>query len=201
MGYDGKAEAFPFYDIPLSLMKAMKEQQISFYMLHTPLDHYGAYATSVNLSKALGLSIIAPFCEYEKIKAGVIAKTKCQTVREFAALVERTVGHEVKLRLYGESKIKDGLVAIAAGGGSYPFAAQETADLKINLFLTGFTRPLPHFEPTLAFHKIAKENKINVIGATHYSTEKFALIAMTNYFKDLGIPASFLEGKYYLEDL
>lgn len=201
MGYDGKAEGFPFYDIPVTLMEAMKDNHISFYMLHTPLDRYGPYSTSVSLSKALGLTIVTPFCEYEGIKVGVIAETKLKTAKEFAALVAKTVGHEVKLRPYGEESIRNGLVAIAAGGGSYPFVAREIAENNINLCLTGFTRPLPFFEPTLAFHEIAEENKINVIGATHYSTEKFALLSMVSYFRNLGLFAAFLEGKYDLEDL
>ncbi|WP_236878358.1 hypothetical protein [Clostridioides difficile] len=53
----------------------------------------------------------------------------------------------------------------------------------------------------LEFHQIAKDNLINVIGATHYSTEKFACMSMVNYFKNLGLESEFLQGKYYLEDL
>ena len=49
--------------------------------------------------------------------------------------------------------------------------------------------------------EFSQENEINIIGATHYSTEKFACISMVKYFESLGIPAEFLEGKYYLEDL
>mgnify|MGYP000116935024 FL=1 len=58
-----------------------------------------------------------------------------------------------------------------------------------------------HFEPTLEFHRIAKTNGISVIGATHYSTERFACIAMAEYFQKLGPEAVFLEGTYYLNDL
>ena len=111
------------------------------------------------------------------------------------------MGHEVKLYEYGEKTIKNGLVAIASGGGSYPFVASEVAEMEINLYLTGFTKPLPHFEPTLEFHRIAKDQFINVIGATHYSTEKFACIAMVDYFNSLGLETKFLEGKYSLKDL
>ena len=62
-------------------------------------------------------------------------------------------------------------------------------------------KPLPHFEPTLAFHRLARDHGVNVIGATHYSTEKFACMAMTGYFAKAGVPAEFLEGTWYLEDL
>ncbi len=53
----------------------------------------------------------------------------------------------------------------------------------------------------MEFHRIVLESKINVIGATHYSTEKYACMAMTGYFKKIGVEAEFLEGRYFLEDL
>ena len=60
---------------------------------------------------------------------------------------------------------------------------------------------MPSFEPGMEFHRIAEEKKINVIGATHYSTEKYACIAMEDYFKKLGIEAEFIEGIPFMEDL
>ncbi|MFL8672707.1 Nif3-like dinuclear metal center hexameric protein [Clostridioides sp. GD02404] len=202
MEYIASDEGFPFHDIPLSYMEEMKNRRISFYVLHSPLDNYSEYSTSVSFAKALGLEIVEPFCKYDdKIKVGVICKTSLKSIEETKELVKKTVGHDVKLYDYGESGLKDGLVAIAAGGGSYPFVASEVAELGINLYITGFTKPLKHFEPALEFHRIAKDNLINVIGATHYSTEKFACMSMVNYFKKLGIEAEFLEGKNYLEDL
>ena len=53
----------------------------------------------------------------------------------------------------------------------------------------------------MEFHRIAENSKINVIGATHYSTEKFACISMVDYFKTLGLESEFLHGEYYLQDL
>ncbi len=201
MGYRGNAEGFPFYNIPLAYLEEMKKRRISFYMLHAPLDRNGEYSTSVSLAKALNLEVVDEFCQYDNIKVGVICKTSFKSVLDFSDHVGKVIGHDIKLRNYGESDIRNGKIAIAAGGGSYPFVATELADLGINVYLTGFTKPLQYFEPTMEFHKIAKDNQINVIGATHYSTEKYACISMVDYFKKLGICAAFLEGKYFLEDL
>jgi putative NIF3 family GTP cyclohydrolase 1 type 2 len=202
MGYIASNEGFPFYDIPLEYLSEMRKRRISFYMLHSPLDNYGHYSTSVSFANALKLEIIEPFCQYdENTQAGVICNTSLKSIHELQQLVEKTVGHQTKLYNYGENKIKNGKIAIAAGGGSYPFVAAEIAQKKINCYITGFTRPLPHFEPTLEFHNIAKSHAINVIGATHYSTEKFACMAMVNYFLKMGLQAEFLEGKFFLEDL
>ena len=81
------------------------------------------------------------------------------------------------------------------------FAAKEIAELGINLYVTGCTRQVPSFEPVSEFHRIIGEQGINVIGATHYTTEKYACMAMVDYFEKLGLPAAFLEGRYFLEDL
>ncbi|MEW9124945.1 MAG: Nif3-like dinuclear metal center hexameric protein, partial [Thermotaleaceae bacterium] len=201
MGYRGNAEGFPFYNISLAYLEEMKKRRISFYMLHAPLDRNGEYSTSVSLAKALNLEVVDEFCQYDNIKVGVICKTSFKSVLDFSDHVGKVIGHDIKLRNYGEPDIRNGKIAIAAGGGSYPFVATELADLGINVYLTGFTKPLQYFEPTMEFHKIAKDNQINVIGATHYSTEKYACISMVDYFEKLGICAAFLEGKYFLEDL
>jgi hypothetical protein len=40
-----------------------------------------------------------------------------------------------------------------------------------------------------------------VVGATHYSTEKYACMSMVEYFVGLGVEAEFVEGTPRMEDL
>ncbi|MEM0372684.1 MAG: hypothetical protein QXO69_02485 [archaeon] len=40
-----------------------------------------------------------------------------------------------------------------------------------------------------------------MIGATHYSTEKFSMIKMTEYFKKLGLKSEFVEDEHQLSIL
>ncbi len=115
--------------------------------------------------------------------------------------VRSIVGHEVKLTRNGQDLIHNGQLAIAAGGGNVGFAAKEISELGINIYITGCTRRIPSFEPTMEFHRITEAKKINVIGATHYTTENYACIAMVRYFEKLGVRAEYIEGRYYLEDL
>lgn len=201
MGYDGKAEGFPFYNIPEYYLSKLKQQRISLYVLHSPLDKNGEYSTSVSLANAVKLKIIDEFCNYEGYKIGVICTTQIKTASGLRDYIKPIIGHEIKLRAYGEDLIRKGQIAVAAGGGSYGFVAGELSELGINMYITGFTRPISSFEPTMEFHRIAKENKINVLGATHYTTEKYACMAMVGYFRKLGIQAEFLDGGFYLEDL
>lgn len=201
MGYDGKAEGFPFYNIPEEYLSRLRQQRISLYVLHSPLDKNSEYSTSVCLANVLNLKVIDEFCNYEGFKVGVICTTQIKTASGLKDFVTPIIGHEVKLRAYGEDLIQEGKVAVAAGGGSYGFVAEELSKMGINILVTGFTRPLPSFEPTMEFHRIAQESGINVLGATHYTTEKYACIDMVGYFIKQGVPAEFLEGSFCLEDL
>jgi putative NIF3 family GTP cyclohydrolase 1 type 2 len=201
MCYDPTIEGFPFYDIPQDYLSKLKQQCISFYVLHSPLDKNGEYSTSVSLANNLNLNIIDEFCEYEGVKVGVVCKTNIKTATELAEHIRSIVGHEVKLTRNGDNVIRNGMVAVVAGGGSVGFAAKEISELGINMYITGCTRRGLSVEPVMEFHRITEKSKINVIGATHYTTEKYACIAMVKYFEKLGVQAEFLEGKYYLEDL
>ena len=49
-------------------------------------------------------------------------------------------------------------------------------------------------------HKIERENKINLLGGTHYSSEKFACIAMCKYFEKLGLKAEFIPDVHCYKD-
>lgn len=201
MGYDPKLEGFPFYNIPIVYLKKLKERRISFYVLHIPLDKNGTYSTSVNLAKQLKLQITGDFCEYLGSKVGVICETDFTKLEDFAIHVGNIMGHEIKVRQYGDEIIQRKTVAIAAGGGCIDFVAQELAASGINTYLTGCTNPIPSFEPNMEFHRIAEESKINLVGATHYSTEKFACMAIVKYFAGLGIEAEFIKGTPRMEDL
>ena len=201
MGYNPNIKGFPFYDIPEEYLSKLKKQRISFYVLHAPLDKNGYYSTSVNLAKNLRLKITDEFCKYDGIKVGVLCKTEIKTTNELTNYVKSIVGHDVKLRKYGDDIINKCKVAVAAGGGSYGFVAKELSELGINMYIIGCTRKDRLFEPTIEFHRIAKESGISVLGATHYTTEKYACIEMVRYFIEQEVPAEFLEGSFYLEDL
>jgi putative NIF3 family GTP cyclohydrolase 1 type 2 len=191
----------PFVDLNSHLLQKLKEDKISIYTLHTPLDRNGEYSTSVNFLKALDMRQTGEFAEYFGYLSGVIGKTDCKNISELAEKFEKTVGHSVKIWNYGTEEIKDGNVAVVAGGGNDPGILSEVAKLGINTFVNGVTFPNKDYEPSMLAHKVAEENKINMIGGTHYSTEKFACIKMLDYFKKLGILAEFIEDNPDMGDL
>lgn len=64
--------------------------------------------------------------------------------------------------------------------------------------VTGITAQRPHSQSA---HDFAKEHGISLLGGTHYSTEKFACIAMCEYFEKLGLEAEFIPEEPLFEDL
>lgn len=196
-----KFKDYPFKSIKRETLLKLKQNRISIYALHVPLDKNGQYSTTVSLAKTLGIKPQKYFCQYYGVKVGVIGKTSCKTVDESAQKIRSAVGHKIKIWSYGSPKIKNSTVALVAGGGNDPDTIKEIAGFGINLFITGVTKPNKNYQPSIDAHKIAKENKINIIGATHYSTEKFACISLVNYFKKIGLPSQFLDDRPDLGDL
>ena len=182
----------PFVNLNVDLLKKFKENKISIYTLHTPLDRNGEYSTSVNFARVLDLTQVGEFAEYFGFLSGIIGKTDCKNISEMAKRFEKAVGHKVKVWKYGTDEIRGGKIAVVAGGGCDAEILSEISQLGISTFLTGVTFH-NDYEPSIEAHKIAKENKINMIGGTHYSTEKFACIKMTEYFEKMGISAEFLQ--------
>lgn len=193
MIWDPSTGGFPFRNIPAKYLEELKEREISHYSIHVPLDRNGPYSTTASLARALEIETEREFFEYHGVFVGIIGRTKCKTVFEMSTQVKNLVGHLLKIWSYGSSQMSNQKVALVAGGGNYPKIVEELAETDVRTYITGVTMKVPDYEPSLRFHKICQENRINVIAATHYSTEKFACIAMQKYFDNLGVPSEFLE--------
>jgi putative NIF3 family GTP cyclohydrolase 1 type 2 len=186
-----------FQQMDRELLQQFKNRRISIYNLHVPLDNFGKYSTSVTLAKALGISPEKPFAPYFGALAGVFGKINLATVQDLKNKFQETVGHEVSLYNYGENKIKRGTVAVVAGGG-LDETINEIAQNKVNVLITGITAKNDHSKKA---HEFAEKHRINILGGTHYSTERFACISMVDYFKKIGFPSEFIEGEPVLEDM
>ncbi len=180
------------------LLEQFKKRRISIYNLHVPLDNYGEYSTSVSLIKVLGIEIKKPFAPYFGALCGVFGKTEFLTIQELREKFESVVGHKINLYQNDIDEIKNKTVAIIAGGGNDINMLNEVAKEGVNTFVTGITILNDHSRTA---HEYAKENKINILGGTHYSTEKFACITICEYFKKLGLSAEFIKDEPVLEDM
>ena len=179
-------------------LEQFKERRVSIYNLHVPLDNYSEYSTSATLARILDITEIKPFYEYYGGLAAVFGKTEYSAIHELRDRFAAEMGHATSLYRYGPEEITGGRVAVVAGGGNIPDVLAEIATAGVNVLVTGITVNRGAAVPT---HDFAREKGINIMGATHYSTEKPACVAMCDYFKKLGLPAEFIEGEPVLEDL
>lgn len=187
-----------FQQMDRGLLQQLKERKISVYNLHVPLDNFGEYSTSVTLARALGIKPEKPFALYFGAMCGIFGKTDSAMVNDLRRRFQNVVGHEVSLYNYGDNEIKNRTVAVIAGGGNELDMLKEIAKEGVNTFVTGITAKNNNSKKA---HDFAEMHKINLLGGTHYSTEKFACIAMVSYFKKLGLPSEFIEDKPIMEDI
>lgn len=186
-----------FQQMDRDLLQQFKDRRISIYNLHVPLDNFGEYSTSVSLANALGIKPEKPFAPYFGALAGVFGKTELVTIQDLKKAFEKAVGHQVSLYNYGDDKIKEGIVAVVAGGG-LDETIEEIAQNNVNILITGISAKNNHSKKS---HEFAEKHKINILGGTHYSTEKFACISMCKYFEKLGLSSEFIEDQPVMEDM
>jgi len=175
------------------LLQQFRKRRISIYNLH----NYGPHSTSVTLAKTLGLKPEKAFALYFGSMAGVFGKTDFVSVQVLKSEFEKIVNHRVSLYQYGDSEIKDGIVAVVAGGG-LDETIEEIAQNEVNVLVTGITAQT---EYTIKAHEFAEKQGINILGGTHYSTEKFACKSMVRYFTEIGLLSYFIEDEPVLEDM
>ena len=155
--------------IPQKWLDFLKERHISLFTYHIPLDR---------------------IFEQNLVRMGVVCTSPFSTATELAQAMERVVGHAVKLYRYGEVALSRGRFAIMAGGAKNTQIYEQLRDWGVNTFITGVTNPEVLWVG--AIHKAAKANAVNLLGGTHYSTEKFAPMQMCRYFEAFGLPSEFL---------
>ena len=187
-----------FYQMNPELLKKLRERKISVFNFHYPLDNFGEYSTSKTLADALGIKITKPFAEIDGAMCGVIGTTDCKDVHELNAKYSQVVGHKTKLHQYGSDEIRNSTVGICAGGGNDTDVVNELIANGINVLISGLSLNNKY---SAGAHELEKEHKINLLGGTHYSSEKFACMAICKYFDKLGLDAEFVSDVPCLEDL
>ena len=186
-----------FQQMNRDLLQQFKDRRISIYNLHVPLDNFGEYSTSVTLAKALGIKPEKSFAPYFGALAGVFGKTDSTTIQDLRKRFQEAVEHEVSLYNYGDNEIKNRTVAVVAGSG-LDETIEEIAQNNVNILITGISVKNDHSKKA---HEFAEKHRINILGGTHYSTERFACISMVDYFKKIGLPSEFIEDKPVMEDM
>ena len=179
-------------------LERFKELRISIFNFHVPLDNYGPYSTSSCLARTVGITVTKPFFDYRGALAGVFGVTPLANVEELSRAYASALGHRTSLYRYGTDDIRGGSIAVVAGGGNLIDVHEEIASAGCRNLVTGITvKDAAHEEA----HEYAAKHGINILGGTHYSTERPACQAMCRYFESLGLSSEFIGDSPVLEDL
>lgn len=180
-------------------IKILKDNKISLYAAHDCLDCIDEINTNKALAELLEIIINGKFARWDFLPWGNKRKypnksafvgiygTKEITSKEFLKLIEKRLKIKPKAFINREQIKKIGIIA---GGGLQPTWINEAKNLGCDTFLTG--------EGLFFGSLYGSESKINIILASHYATEKPALVQLAKKIKkDLKINVEFIEDINY----
>lgn len=189
--------------IPPGVLETLRGNQVSVYVAHAPLDGHRTYGTSLALAELCGIEPEEWFYDYfgEPVALfGRIEPTDFDTFAESVRIrLERPVLTLHKHRSHVER------LAVVAGGGDLPDLLQMAHDHGCDTLLTGtvenrFAVPVLQ-ELNRKFHELNDKLKLNLIGGTHYGTERPAMIRVVQMFNEYDVPCEYCEDEDLLNAL
>jgi len=182
------------------VFKNLSETKNSIYVAHAPLDTHKKYGTSISLAELCDIEIDELFFEYFGAPTalfGHVDREKFEDCSEkFRRKVQRPYLKLVKNNNYIEK------IAVIAGGGDMPEILQQAYDFGCDTLFTGTVEHrwnVPFIQDgNRKFHELNKKLKLNLIGGTHFATERQAMIKFIEIIKDFDIDCDYLEDKKLL---
>jgi putative NIF3 family GTP cyclohydrolase 1 type 2 len=199
---DYHEDARGFGPFPEDYLTDFEKRRIGVYAIHTPLDVGPNICVSGSLADHLSLSDTVGFYEASGGYLAFRGSVGTADLDLLAGHVSRSLGID-SVDVF-DNGAGDGLIAVVAGGGDQPDVLKMAKELGCTTYITGTAVHRWAFEPVQKknkeFHKLAKEWRINVIGASHYHTEKCAVQDVAKFLEMNGFKAEFLDdpvlGKY-----
>ncbi|OGZ70761.1 MAG: hypothetical protein A2904_02550 [Candidatus Staskawiczbacteria bacterium RIFCSPLOWO2_01_FULL_33_9] len=198
--WDGRKNGKGFIHFTERDYQIMEGMGISIYSLHTPMDknrNDSAVSTAYAFAKVIKMKVeseFAPEKDNTKLLLGLIGRIN---ESKFDALTKRLssiLDYKVKTIKVNDSV---GKVAVVTGGGFVPEIIQEAKDRGVNTFITGIITPNASEYSKKNYRKTFLEIKkigLNIIGCSHYLTEKWAMKLSIPYFSSV-CKAEFIEDK------
>lgn len=156
-------------------IRPLFKNDISLYACHLPLDMHPELGHNILLAKMLGLQSCRNFVKYHGGELGTAGEIpEGRSPAKIAEILEKEL--PTKCLIYGKPDKPVRKIGIISGGGGRPEGIVEAARQGIECFITGETNHT-------SYHFI-KEEKISVIIAGHYATEKPGVIAVMDKIRE-----------------
>lgn len=179
--------------------RLMEDRGISVMFMHVPWDatrnDKDRVSTGWGTAKKLGMKVKGDFFNYHGANCALYGTLPVKTMTSLEEHIKNRLGNK-KLNVFRYGSDEVGLVGFVPGGGNGPDEMEEAHKLGVNTYLTGCTNKSNHpyaVAKSKEFLDLAKEYKINVIGASHYLTEKWAMQYSVPYFRKFKMPVKFIE--------
>ena len=158
------------------------QADLNLYAAHIPLDAHPEVGNNALIARALSLSDLEPFGDWQGHKIGLAGRLpREQGLQEFADRIQKLTG-EICL-VHGGGSPNVHRVGVTSGSGAGAIA--EAAAMGLDTLLTG--------EPEHKHFYDSFEYGVNVIFAGHYETEVFGVRALAARIEEeFGLPWQFL---------
>ncbi|MBN2209856.1 MAG: Nif3-like dinuclear metal center hexameric protein [Sedimentisphaerales bacterium] len=179
--------------LPDTTIEQLQTNKIAVYAIHAPLDVGLNICVSRSLAERLSLTNPQPFYPALGGYLGVYGRLEDNTISDVARHVGAALGLETVDMFDNSSEI--GLTAVVAGGGDQIDILQQAIQLGCTSYVTGTAvhRWQRLAEANREFREYARKAKINLIGGTHYNTEKCAVQDVAAFLTQHGFMAEFIE--------
>jgi putative NIF3 family GTP cyclohydrolase 1 type 2 len=177
------------------VLQYLLDRGISIYTAHAPLDTHPQLGTSFALAKLLEVSVESYFYDYFGAPTAICGHISRIAVKAFSDSVQSKLSRPTITLVEYRPFVQK--LAVVAGGGDLPDLLQMAFDLGCDTLLTGTIEnrwQVPIIQDANRdFHRLNKKLKLNLIGGTHFGTERPAMIEATKLFGTLGLKSEYLE--------
>ncbi len=153
-------------------IKLLLENGLAAASYHLPLDYHPELGNNVQLAKVLELSEIKTIPENADYAEAIIGKTDKSTIDDFSSFLSRKLGRSPVVLPFGKKQISK-VVIITGGAQNYFMTAIES---EADCFVTG--------EASEKNYAMSQEFGVHFIGAGHYATEKYGILALGEHLAD-----------------
>jgi len=182
-------------------IKKLSKQGHSVYVAHAPLDTHPVYGTSLALAAEVGITPMERFYEYFGVPTAVAGEVDEQDVTDFAEHVRKRLSRPKVDLVQHTPRVRK--VAVVAGGGDLPDVLQEAYDLGADTMLLGTLENRWAVRGVQEAHKeflrLNEKLKLNLIGGSHYGTERLAMMKVARLFEKIGVLCEFCEDEELLK--